>query len=329
MKRKPDKRLVDELPDVDMPAAGYGQRELAVIEKLFRADLPDGELINLYFLVHDWAMDSPSVFEARFKQIEDVLLGRMSGEKPDEGEDRDLPSFDPEDFREATEAVCSGTLANWQVLELYAIAQANQVDEEIGHRWQAVLDLCRTQTLRRIKTTRAAATRRPGDETAPSAGRTPAEIEFRHAANENYGERIQSCRGKIRMYESSVADALCLTENDIMRAEEGSPPIDPRMILAPLLLAADYYTSDDGIDHCTSKTYVAHFYEAARRMTPKVREVWLLYHSDGLAVAEIAEWQNLSTTMIAKRIREAEMAVERFGPQPPKASRRKRRGRDA
>lgn len=239
MKRKPDKRLVDKLPDVDAPEPGYGQRELAVIEKLFRPDMPDGELINLYFLVHDWAMDSPSVFEDRFQQIEDALIGRMSGEKPDGGQDRDLPSFEPENFSEATEAICSGTLADWQVLELCAIVYANRADEQVGYRWEAVADVCRAQILRRIKATRTAATRRADDETASRSGLTPAEIEARHAANENYGERIRTWRGKVGMYERGLGVALCLTEKDIMEAEAGNPVIDPRMMLLPLILADD------------------------------------------------------------------------------------------
>ena len=326
MKRKPDKRLVDELPDVNVPAGGFGQRELAVIEKLFRPDMPDGELINLYFLIHDWTMDSKWVFGARFKQIEDVLIARMCGREPEAGEVRDLPGFDPEDYREATEFVCSGEFTDWQILELYAIAQTNLTDDEIGHRWQAILDLCRAQILRRIKATRAAATRRVGDETAPRAGRTPAEIEARHAANENYGERIRTWRGKVGMYERGLGAALCLTEKDIMQAEEGNPVIDPRMMLLPLIFADDYCQTYEDAHRSTAATYVTQFYEATRRMTPKVREIWLLHHVDGLTVAEIGEWQGISTSMVTQRLREAERDVERYGPQPPKPTARKLRG---
>ncbi len=325
MIRKPNKRLVDELPDVEVPPPGYGQRELAVIEKLFRPDLPDGELINLYFLVHDWHMGAVDVFGAWFKEIEGALLSRMASTDPCYEAVEQFPGFEPEAYREATEAVCSGQMTDRQLLEMYAVAAAERGDETIGHRWQAIMDLCRNQILRRIKATRRRFTY-AGDETMPHPGYTPAEIEARHAANEDYGERIGSYRRELRMYESSVADAICLTEADIKRAEAGDPIIDPRMILAPLLLAADYYGLNDDRDHRTSQTYVAHFYEAAKRMTPKVREIWLLHHADGMPIGEIAEWQNLSTSLISQRIREAERSVELFGPQPPKPPKHKRRG---
>ena len=326
MKRKPDKRLIDELPDDDGPPPGYGQRQLAIIEKLFQRDMPDGELINLYFLVHDWNDDCAYTFGERFKQIEDVFIWRMSGRKPDDPETRKLPGFDPEDYRKATEAVCAGKLTNWQTLELYAIAQANRIDNKIGHRWQAIMDLCRNQILRRIKTVRMRLAKHSNDETGPHPGNRPAEIEARHAANENYGERIRTWRGKVGMYERGLGAALCLTEKDIMQAEEGSPVIDPRMMLLPLILADDYCQTHEDARRSTPATYVTQFYEATRRMTPKVREIWLLHHVDGLPVAEIAEWQGISTSMVSQRVREAERYVERYGPQPPKPTARKLRG---
>ncbi|MFT4075711.1 MAG: hypothetical protein QM647_09300 [Asticcacaulis sp.] len=326
MKRKTDIRLIDELLDVDAPAPGFGQRELAVIDRLFRQDMPDGELINLYFLVHDWADDDAWVYGDRFKQIEDVLIGRMSGQTPDAGEERELPGFDPEEYRVATEAICTGAFSDWQVLKLHALAQSNAVDEDIGHRWQAIMDICRAQILRRIKATRQASMNRSGNETAPRPGRTPAEIEARHAANEVYGERIGAARIKLAMYPETLADALCLPDSDVKAAEKGNPPMDARLMLAPLLLAADYYPDDEAIWHLTSRTYVAHFFEAQRRMTPKVREIWLLHHADGLTGPEIAEWQNLSKSMIVQRLKEGERAIKMFGPQPPKPTRRKLRG---
>ncbi len=322
MKRRTDKRLVDELPDVGGPPPGYGQRQLAVINKLFQPEMPDGELINLYFLVHDWHDESTETFGAWFKQIETVLLGRMSKRNPKEGDVRSLLGFDPEDFREATETACSGMLTDWQILELTAIAMANRGCNEIGHRWEAVMDVCRAQILRRIKTTRSNLTSPPDDE-MPYMGCTPAEIEARHHANEVYGSRIKDWRQRLKMHVSSLGDALCLPEREIGQAEDGNPPHDPRIMLVPLILADDYYPPDERVFHTTSTTYVAHFYEAARRMTTKAREIWLLHHADGLTVARIAERQNLSTSMIAQRLREAEREIERYGPQPPKPSKRR------
>lgn len=148
--------LQDELPDAEIPAFGYGQRELQVIDKLFDPDMPDGELLNLYFLVHDWNSDLVGkAFKEPLARIEAVVTARMSGQRA-EPERMNLPGFEPEAFREATEAVCDGGLTDLQLLEMYAIAEATRGDEEVGHRWQAVMDLCRAQILRRMKTSRAA-----------------------------------------------------------------------------------------------------------------------------------------------------------------------------
>lgn len=51
------------------------------------------------------------------------------------------------------------------------------------------------------------------------------------------------------------------------------------------------------------------------RVTPRVREVWLLCHAAELTVAEIMELQKLSKAMIARRLRKSETGVARFGPQ--------------
>ncbi len=321
-----DIRLKDELPDVEIPGFGYGRRELAVIDKLFRPDIPDGELLNIYFLVHDWNMAGSDVFTPSLKQIEDVVVGRMSGDQAEADEEGALPGFEPEQYREAIEAVCAGNLSHWQLLELYAVAEAGRGDEEIGHRWQSVMDLCRAQILRRMRQARLKRTRHRDDEIPPPPAHTAAEIEARHHANEEYGRRISAEREKVRMSEGGVAEAICLTEREIHRAQEGDPPLDARLILTPLLLTADHWPPHEHIDHLTSKTWVAQYYEAIRRMTPTVREVWLLNKADGLTIAEIAEWQNLSTSMISHRLRQAQMTVERFGPQPPKPPRHKRRG---
>ncbi|MGN6421951.1 MAG: hypothetical protein ACTHLA_01430 [Asticcacaulis sp.] len=156
IKRITDRRLQDELPDADIPAFGYGQRELQVIDKLFSPDMPDGELLNLYFLVHDWNCDlTAEPFQEPLARIEAVVTTRMSGQDT-EPERTNLPGFEPEAFREATEAVCDGGLTDLQLLEMYAIAEAMRGDEEVGYRWQAVMDLCRAQILRRMKTARAA-----------------------------------------------------------------------------------------------------------------------------------------------------------------------------
>ncbi len=72
-----DMRLADELPDVEIPAAGYGQRELMLIETLYRADMPDGELINLYYLVHDWHSDDTNSFGDWLKRLEASLIDRL------------------------------------------------------------------------------------------------------------------------------------------------------------------------------------------------------------------------------------------------------------
>jgi hypothetical protein len=156
-RRITDRRLQDELPDVEIQAFGYGQRELQLIDKLFDPDMPGGELLNLYFLVHYWNSDlAGKVFKEPLARIEAVVIARMSG-KDNEPERINLPGFEPEAFREATEAVCDGGLTDLQLLEMYAIAEARRGDDEVGNRWQAVMDLCRAQILRRMRTARAAA----------------------------------------------------------------------------------------------------------------------------------------------------------------------------
>ncbi|ESQ76559.1 hypothetical protein [Asticcacaulis sp. YBE204] len=159
MDGNPFQTLADELPDTEVAGPGYGQRELLAIGQLFRPDMPDGDLINLYFLVQDWhtGLDS-AIYAEAFGRIEDLLLARMSGGVPEPVDARDWPGFEPEAHADAMEAVCAGQLSDWQLLEMYNLSsseRSNEDDEETGRRWQAVMDLSRCQILRRIKLARS------------------------------------------------------------------------------------------------------------------------------------------------------------------------------
>ena len=313
-KRITDRRLQDELPDADIPAFGYGQRELQVIDRLFDPAMPDGELLNLYFLVHDRNSDLVGkVFKEPLARIEAVVTARMSGQDS-EPERPDWPGFEPEAFREATEAVCDGGLTDLQLLEMYAIAEAMRGDEEVGHRWQAVMDLCRAQILRRMKTARAAASRRAESETLPPPATTSASAESRITEFEAIGRRIAALRDGFRMPEVCLAQALNLKPSDVRKLEAGEPLIDSRLALSAMITADEQTDPAEQWRDMRARSIIAHSLTAMMRMPPPVRDIWLMRRAEGLKTADIAARRGVSVSRIRERLREGQQVWDVYGP---------------
>lgn len=153
-KQQPSPSADNELEDAPIPPRGYGQRELMAFDELFQPDMPDGKLINLYFLVEDWHTTDRRVFADAFKRVESTLLARMSGGLPDPNAGREFPIGNDDEIDKAEEAVKSGSLSHPDLLEMYSIASGSrnyiEENEELGRRWYEVLDLCRRQILQRI-----------------------------------------------------------------------------------------------------------------------------------------------------------------------------------
>lgn len=153
-KQKSSPSADNELEDAPIPPRGYGQRELMAFDELFQPDMPDGKLINLYFLVEDWYTTDRRVFGDAFKRVEGTLLTRMSGGLPDPNAGQEFPVGNDDEIDSAEEAVKSGSLSHPDLLEMYSIASCSrnyiEENEELGRRWHEVLDLCRHQILKRI-----------------------------------------------------------------------------------------------------------------------------------------------------------------------------------
>jgi hypothetical protein len=121
---------------------------LRVAEEVFRPDMPDAQLLDLYVMArHFVSPDGESVFDDMFDEATDMLRQRL-GLDSLERVSANRPSFDyPDQGEAALSAVLTGNLKSDCLVNLYMLSWD---DHDKGCAWTSVADLSRAQLLRRM-----------------------------------------------------------------------------------------------------------------------------------------------------------------------------------
>jgi hypothetical protein len=121
---------------------------LRVAEEVFRPDMPDAQLLDLYVMArHFVSPDAETVFDDMFDEATEMLTQRL-GLDSLERVSVTRPSFDyPDQGEEALSAVLTGNLPSDCLVNLYMLSWD---DQDKGCAWISVADLSRAQLLRRM-----------------------------------------------------------------------------------------------------------------------------------------------------------------------------------
>jgi|GEM_PF-2248591 len=143
--------LEAELLACGVPEFGLDQWLRHFMEDALATDMSDEKLLNFFCLARDKALSDDEDFVNILIRTEDVLFARMSGNRPDTGEDTERTGYEPEEHTDAIEALCGGNLTDSQLVELFDLSATLRAEPGVGHMWLAVMFLSRTQILRRMK----------------------------------------------------------------------------------------------------------------------------------------------------------------------------------
>jgi len=121
---------------------------LRVAEAVFRPDMPDAQLLDLYIMArHFVSPDGETVFDDMFDETTDMLMQRLDLDSLEQVSDN-WPSFDyPDQGEAALSAVLTGNLPSDCLVSLYVLSWD---DQDKGSAWTSVADLTRAQLLRRM-----------------------------------------------------------------------------------------------------------------------------------------------------------------------------------
>ncbi|MGN6423649.1 MAG: hypothetical protein ACTHLA_10100 [Asticcacaulis sp.] len=121
---------------------------LRVAEQVFRPDMPDAQLLDLYVMArHFVSPDAETVFDDMFDEATEMLMQRLDLDSL-ERVSATRPSFDyPDQGEEALSAVLTGKLPSDCLVNLYMLSWD---DQDKGSAWTSVADLSRAQLLCRM-----------------------------------------------------------------------------------------------------------------------------------------------------------------------------------